>query len=377
MRIALGIHRLTPRGGLEDHAIRIGEELERRGHAVTLFSTNTAPALTLPVQLIQAPGRSNHARMAGFGASLTRATANSFDRVVGFQPLPGLDVLFLADHLRDRPGLRFWKRLLPRHRTYARLERACFGEGSRTRIMGLARPQMRAFAERYPESLDRTVVLPPSITESKRRPQLRRPELRDATRRRLQIGDSTPVWLWLGLQPRIKGLDRAIDALALVPEAVLLVGGIAESDERAAALVRQAARLGVAGRIRWLGYLSGDALFSTFAASDALAHPSRVDVTAAVILEALVNGLPVVATAECGFADHIEESGAGRVVPTPFVTASFAHMLQEVCGPANVAMSSKGIDHGRNPALYSGISAACDLIEAEVWPRELTLGGGM
>ena len=31
MKIAIGIHRLFPRGGLEDHALRIAAELSRRG----------------------------------------------------------------------------------------------------------------------------------------------------------------------------------------------------------------------------------------------------------------------------------------------------------------------------------------------------------
>lgn len=376
MRIALGIHRLTPRGGLEDHAIRIGEELARRGHDVVLHAAVTTPDLTVPMVALPAPGRSNHARMAAFAAGFAHAAAGKFDRIVGFQPMPGLGVLFLADHLRDRPGVPFWKRLLPRHRTFARLERACFGPDAETRIMGLARPQMQAFAEHYPESRARIVVLPPSIMESRRKPHLRRPELRHATRRRLQVADAAPVWLWLGLQPRIKGLDRAVEALALVPDAVLLVGGLGDGDARAKAVARQAASLGVASRIRWLGYLSGDAFFATFAAADALVHPSRVDVTAAVILEAIVNGLPAVATAECGFAHHIGDSGAGRVVPSPFDVPTLARLLVAVCGPENAAMSARGIDYGKRPELYSGLSVGCDLIEAERWPPELTLAGG-
>jgi UDP-glucose:(heptosyl)LPS alpha-1,3-glucosyltransferase len=103
-----------------------------------------------------------------------------------------------------------------------------------------------------------------------------------------------------------------------------------------------------------------------------LAHPARVDVTAAVILEALINGLPVVATAECGFAHHIEEADAGKIVPPPFDGATFARLLAEVCGPRNATFSANGIAYGEAPELYSGLTLACDLIEADAWPIEIT-----
>jgi len=201
---------------------------------------------------------------------------------------------------------------------------------------------------------------------------LRTLELRNSARARFSVSDAARAWLWLGLQPHIKGLDRAVEALASVPDAVLMIAGIAPADRRLIRIERQAARLGVADRIRWLGYLTGDALFAAFAAADALAHPARVDVTAAVILEALINGLPVVATAECGFASHVEAAKAGKIVPAPFDGPGFARMLAEVCGPQNATFSANGIAYGRTPELYSGLTLACDLIEADTWPVELT-----
>ena len=43
VKIAIGIFRLLPRGGLEDHALRIADELARRGHEVTLHTTGKLP----------------------------------------------------------------------------------------------------------------------------------------------------------------------------------------------------------------------------------------------------------------------------------------------------------------------------------------------
>jgi UDP-glucose:(heptosyl)LPS alpha-1,3-glucosyltransferase len=45
-----------------------------------------------------------------------------------------------------------------------------------------------------------------------------------------------------------------------------------------------------------------------------LVHPARLDVTGTVILEALGAGLPVVTTENCGYASHVRDAGAGKVV---------------------------------------------------------------
>jgi UDP-glucose:(heptosyl)LPS alpha-1,3-glucosyltransferase len=280
--------------------------------------------------------------------------------------------LFLADHLRDRPDVALWKRLSPRFRGYARLEAGCFEAGSATRIIGLAQRQMEAFVRRYPESASRIAILPPTITDDRRKPSMRTAELRAQMAARLRIGETSPTWLWLGLQPHIKGLDRVIEALALAPAATLLVGGVAPNDRKLAAIRGRAARLGVAERIRWLGYLKGDDVPAHFAAADVLAHPARVDVTGAVILEALVNGLPVVASDVCGFAPHIERSGGGEVLASPFAATDLAAALARVCGAQNATLSRKAIAYGEAPELYSGLSVACDLIEAADWPRGIT-----
>lgn len=371
MKIGIAIYRLEPRGGLEDNCIRIAAELARRGHEPTLFTAGSNPDLSLPVEAIVPRRRafSNHGRLDAFAQTFARISAGRFDRTVAFQPMPGADVLFLADTLRDRTDAPWPKRMTPRFRTFARLERSCFAPPARTRIIGLATPQMRAFVERYPASRERIAIIPPSMPESRRRPELR-DRLRETARQEIGLGPDCPAWLWLGLQPEIKGLDRAIAALADHPQAQLLVGGLEPTDRKVRRHLARAAQLGVAGRVRCLGYISGDRFFRTLAAADVLAHPARLDVTGGVILEAIVNGLPVVATDICGFAGHIEASGSGKVVSGSFDHGAFSKCLGQAGGAANAEFSRKGIAYGAREELYSGIGAACDLIEAGRWaPR--------
>ncbi|BCH26125.1 glycosyltransferase family 4 protein [Mesorhizobium sp. L-8-3] len=369
MRIALGIHRLQPRGGLEDNCLRIAAELDRRGHEATLFVAGACPDVKFPVVSI-APRRkpsSNHARAAAFATAFVNATNGRFDRTVAFQPAPGAEILFLADALRNRADAPFLKRLTPRFRTFARLEQGCFDTPAKTRIIGVALSQMRAAVERYPSSRERVAVIPPAIAETRRRPELR-DQLRPAARAELGLAPDEPAWLWLGLQPEIKGLDRVIEALPDHPRARLLVGGLGSGDHKMRKPLARAAQLGVGDRIRCMGYISGDRFFKAVAAADVLAHPARVEVAGAVILEAIVNGLPVVTTDICGFSGRILEAGAGKVVTGPFAADTFSRFLGDVGGAGNEDLSRRGIAYGANPELYSGVDVACDLIEAEHWP---------
>lgn len=366
MKVALGIYRLQPRGGLEDNCIRIAQELARRGHEPTLILAGQHPQLALPTETIAlAPGPfSSHGRVAAFGRAFSEATKGRFERTVAFQLFPGADILFIAEALRDRADIPLLKRLTPRFQAFARLERGCFGPTATTRIICQAMPQMRAFVERYPDSRDRIAVIPPAISETRRRPQLRA-ELRDRVRPSLGIDQRACIWLWLGLQPEIKGLDRVIEALPDHPEARLLVGGLTVADKKIRRHMARAASLGIDKRIHCLGYISGDRFFEVLAAADVLAHPARSEVAGAVILESLINGLPVVTTAICGFAEHVEKSGGGKVVHGPFDPSTFSQYLREACGPDNPSFSHKGIAYGANPELYSGIGVACDLIEGQ------------
>ncbi len=370
LTIALGIHHLAPRGGLEDNCIRIGEDLAKRGHKVTFFVAGKHPDLPIETVSLSRSSRHlfNHSRAASFAQEFIASTSGRFDRTVAFQPVPGVDILFTADWLRDRPDLPAWRRLTPRFRTYVGLEKECFSDHSTTRIIGLAEPQMQAYVARYGTASDRIAIVPPTLPHGKRKAGHRTEAVRNRVRTELGLAAKVPLWLWLGLQPAVKGLDRVLAALEHHPQTHLLVCGVLPDSKKAARYRSDAAKSGLADRVHWLGYVSEERLQDYFAAADVLAHPARLDITGGVILESIVNGLPVVATGICGFAEHVRKSGAGMVIPEPFDPEAFRTALEKVCGPDNADYSARGIAYGDTPSLYSGTSVACDLIEAERWP---------
>jgi UDP-glucose:(heptosyl)LPS alpha-1,3-glucosyltransferase len=361
-RIALVVFRLAPAGGLEQHCLRLAAILARRGAEVTLVTTH-APAAPPPdgvtVEALAARGRTNHGRLAAFAADAARAVAGRFDRTVAFHAIPGFDIVFCADPSRGRPpGLRRW---LPRYHTYAALERAALAADGAELILTLSSAQRAAFLAGHAAAPERLALLPPTVDRLRARPAPT-PEARAAARGRLGLGGDGPVWLWIGLQPKTKGLDRALAALAGRPDARLIVSGLAPETRAGGAMTRLASRLGVQTRVHWLGFASEAALSDATAAADLLLHPSRADVTGTVILEAMAGGLPVITTEVCGYAEHVVAADAGVVLAEPFEPAALGRALDAATPRALAAWSANAAAYAGRDALYSGLDRAADMI---------------
>lgn len=369
MRIGLAIYRLHPRGGLEDNCIRIADELVRRGHTVQFLCAEAAQDAPHPVKLMPSAAvkRTNHDRMAAFAADVGASAKTGFDATIAFQPMRGTDFVFWGDTLRCREGLPVWKRLLPRYRAYGQLEAGCFSPPNAVRVIGLSSEQKSQITRVHATPETRIRISGPTLSPGKYRPELRQSEAGPRLREALNIPQDAQVWLWLGLCARSKGLDRVIRALARSPNAVLLVGGLSADSVGTGPAKRRIRRFGLEQSIRFLGYLSPESVVEAMAASDVLAHPARVDTTGAVILESLVNGLPVVATGICGFSEHVRKSGAGHVLENGFDEAEFVSRLQAVCADREGALSGRGIAYGRSQNLFDGLSDVCDWIEEASW----------
>ena len=365
-KVALVIFRLAPAGGLEQHCLRLGALLKSRGCEVTIVTTRPAPTDGLAVESLAVRGRTNHGRLAAFAEDAARATAGRFDVTVAFHAIPGFDVIFCADPSRSSPPAA--KRWLPRYATYARLERAAFAPGRLGRALLLSRAQVEGFARNAGAPRDRLTLLAPTVDRN-RAAAPPTPADRAAARARLGLDDGAIAWLWIGLQPNTKGLDRALKALAAVPGARLLVAGLDPTGRSHAEAQRLAGRLGVGARVTWLGFLDNAGLASAMAAADLLVHPARADVTGGVILEAMANGVPVITTAVCGFGEHVEKAGAGVVLAEPFRQAALAAAAQAVTRERLADWSAAAAAYAGDPPLFSGLEVAADLVLAAARDR--------
>lgn len=344
--------RLVPTGGREQQCLALAAELAGRGHEVAIASTDSHPVLPAGVRHlpVERRGRTSHGRLAAFAADAVRA-AEGFQRRVVFHLVPGFDAIFCTDP--PRGPARGWRALSPRYRTFASLEAAALAPGARSLVLTLARPQLAAIQAAYGLAPERAILLPPAVDPARRDP---------AATPHVPTG-RPPLWLWMGLAPRTKGLDRAIAALARTPQARLAVCGLAREDPKAGPALRLARRLGVEGRIEWRGFLTGAALKAAFAEADLLVHPARADVTGNVILEAVINGLPAIVTEACGFSEHVARAEAGAVVPEPFGQAELERRLASADPATRARWSANGVAYGRTADLYGGIARAAELIE--------------
>lgn len=319
--VALAIHRLSPWGGLERDALRVAREAVGRGHRVAVLSGEVAEGLDLSdldVVRLEPRGRTNHARARAFSSEVA-ARASDYDARIGFNASAGLDLFFAGDRCyRDRvhESRGPWVRLTPRHRTLAALEAEVLCGTRGPRILLLAEAHRAVFQRWYGTPDDRFEVLPPGIDPSRRRGP-NHAEDRRRIRAEFGVPENARLILFLGSDFRRKGADRALAALARLPDAPhhhLVVAGAGDARwiERAARALGLVVGPAPGARVHLAG--PRDDAGALLAASDALVHLARSEAGGAVLLEALSAGVPVVATDVCGYAPWVAASGAGAVL---------------------------------------------------------------
>ncbi|MFH8342128.1 glycosyltransferase [Streptomyces sp. AM6-12] len=121
------------------------------------------------------------------------------------------------------------------------------------------------------------------------------------------------------LVPR-KGFDRAIRALAGVPDAELVIAGGPEAellagDPEARRLRALAGEYGVADRVTLLGGVSRTRMPRLMAGADLVLSLPRYEPFGIVPLEAMACATPVLATAVGGQLDTVVDGGTGVLVP--------------------------------------------------------------
>ena len=140
-----------------------------------------------------------------------------------------------------------------------------------------------------------------------------------------------PLALALGRLHPNKGFDLLLEALAATREVTLWIAGDGPLRPR---LERLATRLGISGRVRFLGWRED--VPRLLAAADLLVCSSLHEPLGNVVIEAWSAGLPVVATASDGPAGLIQDGETGVLVPLPRSRGggpqALADAIERVCG---------------------------------------------
>ncbi len=370
LRIALAIQELDTLGGKERDALAIAAGLAARGHEVTIL-TRSARLQIPPGVLVRQTGKigwTNHGRARRFARAVAAArSAEDFDALIGFDKLRDADAYYAADVCIAGRALGF-KGWLPRFATYARLESDCLSADGPD-ILFLCRKQADEYRRHYRVDAERAVVLPPMLHASGQHGFYER---RAAVRQNFGIPAAAMLAVSVAVYAKTKGVDRSIAALHAVPGLHLLVVGLRAKDAASARTL--AAKHGVDARTYFVGHR--DDVADILGAADLMLNPARVENTGLVILESLLAGVPVIATAACGFAEYIERFGAGSVVAEPFVAAAYVAAIATALEP-NTLLDLKSRARGSAPLLSAegGLERILDAIERTLARRRLRAAG--
>lgn len=175
MRFAFAIVNMFSTGGLQRDCVQIARHVAAKGHDVKVFTSRIEGEMPAGIELILLPNHAftNHGRNAHFAVDFIGATTGQFDCRVGFDKLPGIDLLYCADPCQMSRHTNTLLRLLPRYRTLFAHERACFSKSAAVRIMLLSQRQMDDYRAAWQTPSDRMILLPPTLDVRRRQPKLR------------------------------------------------------------------------------------------------------------------------------------------------------------------------------------------------------------
>lgn len=174
---------------------------------------------------------------------------------------------------------------------------------------------------------------------------------------RLEQGAARPVlaerygipavarWVSLGARlQRFKGHLYFIRALAALPPQLrdvhgIIIGGslFGMEQDYPGELKAEAAKLGIAGRVHFTGFISDADVAGFLAASDVVVHPALDEDFGLTVAEAQALGRPVVAFAAAGPAAIIEHEQTGLLVPVGDQTALTAALARALSEPQSLA----------------------------------------
>ncbi len=318
----------TQRRGAEVFAVQLAAELEGRGWPVSTVALEVAGARPLDVPLVAPVDAGLATRIA-----LLRRRARASAAVIahGSTTLPacalataGTPVDFVYRSIGD-PS--WWGRgRVRRARTRALLHRARIvvvvwpgAADHMARIHGLPRDRVRVIPNGVPDAAF-PLVTPPRRTEA---------------RRRLGLADEAPVAVYMGALSAEKNVPAAVDAVAAVAGVHLVIAG----EGPLSAQVAEHARRRLPGRATLLGATSDPA--GILAAADVVVLPSWTEGSPAVLIEAGLSGIPVVASDVGGVADIVRADQTGVLVAPGDVQGLAAGIRAVVASPGDLGREAR------------------------------------
>ncbi len=320
MNLLLALFRYFPGGGLQNDTLRFAEEAARRGHHVTILCTAWEGERPKKIEVVMRPIRAwtNHGAMERFARLVTdyRLT-HTVDVSLAMNRIPGCDAYFVADSCMAAylpcSHSRAVLACLPRYHAILHQEALVCSPHAHTQLLYIAQQQLHDYSRVYHLPSARLAYLPPGMDE--RCQLLTDTSIRQDIRAKLSLNKETCAVILIGTNLHRKGVDRALRALASLPDDTpahfFLVGM-----DKPANVAKLATMTGVdRAHFTFLGARRD--VPDLLHAMDLMLHPAREEGTGTVLVEAIASGLPVICSEVCGFASFVREA-TDTVIPAPF-----------------------------------------------------------
>jgi len=349
LKIAVNVEAVgARRGGAEKYAGSLVRSLADAGHQVSVVARLVDPGelpsgvrhLPVPLSssLLLKPLRSY--RFAR--ASQRVLQGESWDLIIGLThvwhqhamiAVSGAQPASLAANsrrFRGAPRRWLWwatKLIGPKLWMHRWIQHKQFGE-YRPHLVVPARMVAEHFHRYHGVPYERISVIPWGIESG--RPVNDAPTVRTMFRWRQGLREDDVAVLFAAHNYELKGLEPLLEAFALVagrlPQLKMLVCG----SKKDRAYRRQAERLGIAERVRFLGFVED--IRHPFVAADVFAFPTFYDPCSLVVLEAMRAGLPVITTDQNGAAELYIDGREGFKLASPWAIDTLADRLAVLAG---------------------------------------------
>ena len=210
----------------------------------------------------------------------------------------------------------------PRLLAYLALERGRFAVQPNRHIVLTSPSLLAIFKSTYPACANTLSVITPGVGKVD--------FSFDKAAAKQALGLPAQGWMiaFVGNDYEKKGLPTLLQALKTLPEHVNLA--VVGNQAQMPVYQKLANQLGLESRVRFLGAVAD--VSNVYQAADCLAHPTREDTFAMVVLEALSYGLPTVVSQAryCGIAGLLTDGQNALMLDDPKDAAALAALLRRI-----------------------------------------------
>jgi glycosyltransferase involved in cell wall biosynthesis len=317
MQIALIYHQFVPRGGLEGYLLEFAARLHTAGHDLHLVGSEMKEGLErgLDAQIHHIPlvKGSSLLRMWQFEQAARRIVSDlKVDVSIGFGRTTTHDLHRAGGgcHAVYSRLLPPWKRWAPKNLLELQLEKELYTAGRTKRFVVNSSQVAKQLHEHYGTDENHFRVIHTAVDTDRYQPSLRKDVLREKVCELLKTDTKRPVFLFVSLNHRRKGLDVLLDMWADVDADLWIVGQPLNYVHR---LTIAAKRL--QDKVRTISPQSDMAIL--YQAADWFIHPTLYDACANTVLQSMACGLPGLISVNDGAIDFIRDGENGFLLKKP------------------------------------------------------------